>query len=41
MLHQVDKIYLVKQDNQFSKKLLQDMRENLKGIEIEVVKLPE
>lgn len=40
MLHSVDKIYLVWQDNQFFKKLLQDMQETLKGIEIETVKLP-
>lgn len=40
MLHMVDKIYVVKQDNHFFKKLLRDMRENLPGIEIEAVKLP-
>ncbi len=40
MLHSVDKIYLVWQDNHFFKKLLQDMQETLKGIEIETVKLP-
>jgi len=41
MLHRVDRIYIVRQDNQFFKKLLQDMREKLKGIEIETIRLPE
>jgi len=36
-LHQVDKIYMVKQDNQFFQKLLKDMKEKLPGIEIEQV----
>jgi len=40
-LYHVDKIYMVRQDNQFFRKLLQDMRETLKEIEIEIVKLPE
>ena len=40
-LRGVDKICLVKQDNQFFKKLLQDMRKKLPKIEIEVVKLEE
>ncbi len=40
-LHRVDKVYVVKQDNHFFKKLLQDMKEKLAGVEIEVVQLPE
>ncbi len=39
MLRQVDKIYLVKQDNQFSKKLLKDLKEKLPKIDIEVVNI--
>ncbi len=41
LLHQVNRIYVVRQDNQFFKKLLHDMREKLPGIEIEAVSLPE
>jgi hypothetical protein len=41
MLRQVDKIYLVKQDNQFSKKLLRELEEKLPKVEIEAAKLEE
>lgn len=36
-LQQVNKIFIVRQENQFFKNLLKEMRENLQGIEIETV----
>lgn len=41
MLKEVDKIYLVRQDNQLSKKLLRELEERLPKVEIEAVKLEE
>ena len=41
MLKEVDKIYLVRQDNQLSKKLLRELQEKLPKLEIEAVKLEE
>jgi hypothetical protein len=38
-LYQVDKVYMVKQANHFYKTLVKDMKEKLKGIEIEEIKL--
>ena len=40
-LNQVEKIFVVKQDNDFFKKLLKDMREKLPGIKIEEIELQE
>lgn len=40
-LHQVDKIYVVKQDNKFFKDLLKNMKEKLGKTEIEEIELPE
>ncbi len=40
-LNQVAKIFVVKQDNDFFKKLLKDMKEKLPGIEIQEIKLRE
>ncbi|MDP2974429.1 MAG: hypothetical protein Q8N60_05230, partial [Candidatus Diapherotrites archaeon] len=41
MLRNVDKIYLVRQDNQFSKKMLRELGEKLPKLEIEEIKLEE
>ena len=40
LLDRVDRIYLVKQDNLFFKKLVKSLREKLEGVEIEEVQLP-
>jgi len=40
-LHQVNKVFLVKQDNQFYKKLVKGLKEDLKGIEVIEVALGE
>ncbi len=40
-LRAVDRIYLVRQDNQLFRRLLGELREKLRRIEIETVKLPE
>ncbi len=40
-LHQVKEICLVKQENHFYETLVKKLKENLKGIEIEEVALPE